>query len=39
MGVDHTGNYAVILVNMRPEFLDMVSERFDRAGLTLEAET
>lgn len=36
MGIDQNGNYAVILVNMTMEHLDMVRERFERKDLTLE---
>ena len=39
MGVDADGDYAVILVNMKAEYLDNLKERFRRAGLTLEVVT
>ncbi|MDY3920165.1 MAG: NAD(P)-dependent oxidoreductase [Candidatus Limivivens sp.] len=38
MGIDPSGNYAVILVNMERKYLDAVKTRFERKGLLLEAE-
>lgn len=38
MGIDDDGNYAVILVNLSKQNLDLIRERFERKGLILEAE-
>ena len=37
MGIDHDGDYAVILVNMSMDYLDQLIERFHRKDLKLEA--
>ncbi len=39
MGVDAQGDYAVILVNMKEAYLDMLKDRFLRFGLRLEVVT
>lgn len=37
MGIDKDGDYAVILINMTPDHLDLVKKRFETRGMTLEA--